>query len=239
MIKQLSLRTHENDNRNAPAIGWASVQQKVSDDGHLPHNLTAAALEYPESFFAEHGKRQYTLSNESLLITESSSNVILPLKCLQPEYQVVRQRSPWFYVGLIGALFTLVLGFCTKAGFSFAVFFENPFVFAVITAVISLLCLVSSRRKVEHAFFKTITDLYAIEIARIGPDSSTSDDFVDELSQKIQQVKNEEGDETISVEPRKQSLNTASMYQIRARTVSLLITSILLLAMIGDGFYLG
>ncbi len=63
---------------------------------------------------------------------------------------------------------------------------------AVIIAAISLLVLYSSWRIVEHAIFRNTTGVDAMSIARAGPDSSTFDQFVDELSRRIRQAKNEE-----------------------------------------------
>jgi hypothetical protein len=66
---------------------------------------------------------------------------------------------------------------------------RDVFALAVISAVISLLVLFFSWRKVEFAIFKSTMGLDAISIARSGPDISTFHDFVEELSCRIRQVK--------------------------------------------------
>ena len=65
---------------------------------------------------------------------------------------------------------------------------------AVIIAGSSPLLLISSWRKTEHAVFKNTTGVDAISIARAGPDSSSFNLFVVELSRRIRQEKDEEGD---------------------------------------------
>ena len=111
----------------------------------------------------------------------------LHLKGLEPDYQIVRRRSPAFYVGVIGALLALVLTLLTITGFPVSDHVEFPLMLAVIIAVISLLILVSSSQKVVRAVFKSSMGLDAIEIARSGPDILRFDNFVDELSTRIRQ----------------------------------------------------
>ena len=150
-------------------------------------------MEYTESFFAERGKHHYTLTNGSLSIAGRGSNVTLQLKGLEPEYEIVRLRSPGFYVGLIGVVLALILGLLAKTGVLGADLIRNPFALAVIIAVISLLVLFSSWRTIERAIFKSTMGLDAISIARAGPDSSNFHRFVEELSRRIRQAKETDG----------------------------------------------
>ena len=67
------------------------------------------------------------------------------------------------------------------------------FALAAVCGALGLLILCSSWRKVEYAVFKNTTGIDAIGIARAGPDTSRFDLFVDELSRRIAQAKDEEG----------------------------------------------
>ena len=68
-------------------------------------------------------------------------------------------------------------------------------VFALAAAIVgpALVILSSSWRKVEYAVFKNTTGVDAIAIARAGPDTSRFDLFLDELSRRIAQAKDDEG----------------------------------------------
>ncbi len=142
-------------------------------------------MEYREFVFNDTGKRHFSLSEDSISIGRNRrrSQHTLLLKGLEPEYQTVRQRGPAFVVGLGGLVVALVLFVCGQDA-----------ALAVITAATSLLALISSWRKTEHAVFKNTTGVDAISIARAGPDSSSFNLFVDELSRRIRQAKDEEGD---------------------------------------------
>ena len=67
------------------------------------------------------------------------------------------------------------------------------FSFAAVFGALALLILFSSWRKVEYAVFKNTTGVDAISIARAGPDTSRFDLFVDELSRRIAQARDDEG----------------------------------------------
>ena len=67
------------------------------------------------------------------------------------------------------------------------------FTLAAVFGALALLILFSSWRKVEYAVFKNTTSVDAIAIARAGPDTSRFDLFVDELSRRIAQAKDDEG----------------------------------------------
>ena len=148
-------------------------------------------MEYREFVFNDTGKRHFSLSEDSISIVGNRrrSQATLLLKGLEPEYQTVRQRSPAFVVGLGGLVVALVLFVCRRVFNSW-----DPIVLAVIIAGSSPLLLISSWRKTEHAVFKNTTGVDAISIARAGPDSSSFNLFVDELSRRIRQAKDEEGD---------------------------------------------
>ncbi|MDA1055126.1 MAG: hypothetical protein O3C40_32290 [Planctomycetota bacterium] len=64
---------------------------------------------------------------------------------------------------------------------------------AAVWGALGLLILCSSWRKVEYAVFRNTTGIDAIAIARAGPDTSRFDPFVDELSRRIVQAKDDEG----------------------------------------------
>ena len=64
---------------------------------------------------------------------------------------------------------------------------------AAVFGALALLILFSTWRKVEYAVFKNTTGVDAIAIARAGPDTSRFDLFVDELSRRIAQAKDDEG----------------------------------------------
>jgi hypothetical protein len=68
---------------------------------------------------------------------------------------------------------------------------REVFALAVISGVLSLFVLLSSWRIVAHAVFKNTTGVDAISIARAGPDIASFDVFVDELSRRIQQAKDD------------------------------------------------
>ena len=150
-------------------------------------------MEYTESFFAERGKLHYTLSKDSLSVGGKGPPVTLQLKGLEPDYEIVRRRSPGFYVGLIGAAIALVLGLCAVAGFLGADLAEDSCALAVVITVISLICLFSCWRNIERAVFRSTMGPEAIEIARAGPDSSNFHRFVEELSRSIQHAKEADG----------------------------------------------
>ncbi len=59
---------------------------------------------------------------------------------------------------------------------------------------LALLILSSSWRKVEYAVFKNATGVDAIATARAGPDTSRFDLFVEELSRRIAQAKDDRVD---------------------------------------------
>ena len=141
-------------------------------------------MEYREFVFNDTGKRHFSLSEDSISIGRNRrrSQHTLLLKGLEPEYQTVRQRGPAFVVGLGGLVVALVLFVCGRVAPAVSIVATSPLV------------LVSSCRKVEHAIFKNTTGVAAISIARAGPDSSSFNLFVDELSRRIRQAKDEEGD---------------------------------------------
>jgi hypothetical protein len=74
-------------------------------------------MEYTQSLFAEQGTRHYALSEDSPTITGEGVDVTLQLKGFEPEYEIVRRRSPSFYVGVIGAVLATLLALLTMAGF--------------------------------------------------------------------------------------------------------------------------
>ena len=151
-------------------------------------------MEYKEFVFTGAGKRQFTLSEDSISVKGRGLNVTLLLKGLEPEYRTIRHRSPACYVGLLFLVLALVLGLTVKAGFPIAnLELHDAYVLAGIIGTLALVVLLPSWRKVEHAVFKNTTGINAISIARAGPDSSTFDQFVAELSRRIRQAKDEEG----------------------------------------------
>ena len=62
-------------------------------------------MKYEEFIFAGAGKRQFTLSEDSISVAKGDT---LLLKGLEPEYRIVQLRSSACYVGLIGILLGLV-----------------------------------------------------------------------------------------------------------------------------------
>ena len=148
-------------------------------------------MEYREFLFTGMGKRHFTLSEDSISIVGNRrrSQATLLLKGLEPEYQTVRQRSPAFVVGLGALVVALVLFVCG------CVFNRGDlFSLAVIITATSPLLLIPSWQKTELAIFKNTTGVAALSIARAGPDSSSFNLFVDELSRRIRQAKDEKGD---------------------------------------------
>ncbi len=149
-------------------------------------------MEYTESSF-ERGKLHYTLSKDSLAVDGKGGHVTLQLKGLEPDYEIVRHRSPGLYVGLLGAAIALVLSLCAIAGLLGAELTRDSYVLAVIIAAISLICLFTSWRNIERAIFRSTMGPVSIEIARAGPDSSSFHRFVEELSRRIQDAKESDG----------------------------------------------
>jgi len=150
-------------------------------------------MEYEEFLFSDRGRRHFILSEDNISVTGKGLNETFLLRDLEPEYRTVRQRSAAFYVGLIGAFLALILVLFTTAGFPVTDLVELPYVLAVIMAVISLLILFSSGRKVEHAVFKNTTGIDVLSIAKAGPHSSKFKLFVNEVARRVQNARSIEG----------------------------------------------
>lgn len=151
-------------------------------------------MKYAERHFAERGRIEYTLTDDSLSIAgPRGAHVTLRLKGLEPDYEIVRLRSPAFYVGLVGLVVATIFALLGAAGFVDGDDATDAYAFAVIAGVISLLCVIPSWRKVERAVFMNATGVPAFDIARAGPDRSRFHAFIDELSDKIRAAKELEG----------------------------------------------
>ena len=165
-------------------------------------------MEYEEFLFTGTGKRHFTLSEDSITITGKRLNITLSLEDLEPEYRTVRRRNPVLYVGLVclvlGLLGLAVWPFQASIGISdlmisfgisdpessglkFQSFVWNSS--AVVFSVIGLMICFSSWTELEFALFENTAGIDAVSIVRAGPDSSTFDQFVNEVSQRIRQVK--------------------------------------------------
>ena len=171
-------------------------------------------MKYEQFLFTSTGKRLFILSEDSILITgRKCLKVTLLLRGLEPEYRTVRRRDPVLYIGLISLVLGLVglavwpfqsfIGISDlmiffgisdpeSSGLSFQSFVWN--LFAALFSVFGLMISLFSWRELEFAVFENTTGIDAISIARAGPDSSSFDQFVDEVAQRIRQAKYEEGE---------------------------------------------
>lgn len=142
-------------------------------------------LEYTETLFSEQGARHYRLDDDYVSITTRGREVVLALKDLEPNYDLVGLRSPAFRVGLVGAALALILAAVSFADVLEATTSQDLLVLSAVMAGISGLVLATSWRKIERAIFPCTAGGEALAISRAGPQSEHFDQFVDELAGKI------------------------------------------------------
>ncbi|MBI83686.1 MAG: hypothetical protein CMJ81_10860 [Planctomycetaceae bacterium] len=161
-------------------------------------------MKYTESsFWGERGKVCYTLSQDNISIVGCGRNLVIPLKSLEPEHEIMSRRFGGFYIGLLGAIIALTLGLYIKAGFPVdylqAIFSCSPHTAPYPMMGISLLCLFASWRKIDHAIFTIMPGRFGFEIAQVGPDRTTFGRFIAEISRRVRRVKEGEGDEPVVI----------------------------------------